>query len=176
MSASKTRPGVMMYFDIRSGLKRLSKAEKGELFEAVLDYGEFGVIPTFDGLLGMAWDFIQPKIDRDAERYKKISEKRTEAANTRWEKGRSITDNANNANASFAKQTIPTTTSIPSSTTTTTSTLSSTATIKATATGEFERERFLGASPYRKTDEQQFNDMRTQKINRLTEYINRPKL
>ena len=168
----------MMYFDIRSGLKRLSKAEKGELFEAVLDYGEFGVIPTFDGLLGMAWDFIQPKIDRDAERYKKISEKRTEAANTRWEKSRSITDNANNANASFANQTIPTTTSIPSSTTspTATSTLTSTATTKATATGEFEGECFLGTSPYRKTDEQQFNDMRTQKINRLTEYINRPKL
>lgn len=65
----KKQPGVMLYFDIRPSLKRLSTQEKGELFEAILDYGEFGVVPDLDGLLGIAWDFIQPRLDRDRERY-----------------------------------------------------------------------------------------------------------
>ena len=65
----KKQPGVMLYFDIRPSLKRLTTQEKGELFEAILDYGEFGVVPELDGLLGIAWDFIQPRLDRDRERY-----------------------------------------------------------------------------------------------------------
>ena len=65
----KKQPGIMLYFDIRPSLKRLSTQEKGVLFEAMLDYGEFGVVPELDGLLGVAWDFIQPRLDRDRERY-----------------------------------------------------------------------------------------------------------
>ncbi len=84
------RPGVMFYFDTRPCLKRLSNEDKGRLFEAILDFGEYGVIPDFDGTLGVAWDFIQPKIDRDCKRYESIVEKRTQAAKARWAKeGRS---------------------------------------------------------------------------------------
>lgn len=66
-----SRPGVMMYFDIRPCLKRLNNEQKGQLFEAILDYAEFSVVPDFgdDVGLSIAWDFIQPKIDRDNERY-----------------------------------------------------------------------------------------------------------
>lgn len=71
------RPGVMFYFDIRPCIKRLSLEEKGQLFEAILDYGEYGAIPEVDGVLGIAWDFIQPKLDLDAERYDtKVEQKR----------------------------------------------------------------------------------------------------
>lgn len=63
------KPGVMLYFDIRPCLKRLSSEEKGLLFEAILEYGEHGIDPEFDGMLGIAWDFIQPGIDRDSDRY-----------------------------------------------------------------------------------------------------------
>lgn len=59
------RPGVMFYFDVRPCLKRLTDEDKGRLFEAILDFGEFGVIPDFDGALGVAWDFIQPRIERE---------------------------------------------------------------------------------------------------------------
>ena len=48
----------MFYFDTRPCLRRLTIEEKGLLFEAVLDYGEHGVLPEFDGALGVAWDFI----------------------------------------------------------------------------------------------------------------------
>lgn len=71
------RPGVMFYFDIRPCIKRLSLEEKGQLFEAILDYGEYGAVPEVDGVLGIAWDFIQPKLDLDAERYEtKVEQKR----------------------------------------------------------------------------------------------------
>lgn len=66
-----SRPGTMLYFDTRPCLKRLNNGQKGQLFEAILDYGEFGIAPDFgdDVGLSIAWDFIQPKIDRDNERY-----------------------------------------------------------------------------------------------------------
>lgn len=56
-------------FDIRSGMKRLSTSDKGRLFDAILDYAENGVVPDFEGGLGVAWDFIVQKLDKDAETY-----------------------------------------------------------------------------------------------------------
>lgn len=63
------RPGVMIYFDIRPNLKLLTLEQRGILFDAILEYGELGVVPELDGILAMAWGFIQPRIDKDAERY-----------------------------------------------------------------------------------------------------------
>ena len=63
------KPGIMFYFDVRPCIKRLTLDEKGQLFEAILDYGEFGNLPNFDDRLGIAWDFIQPKLDKDSELY-----------------------------------------------------------------------------------------------------------
>ena len=77
------KPGVMFYFDVRPCIKRLNIEEKGCLFEAILDYGEFGNIPDFDGALGVAWDFIQPKLDRDAGRYDKQVEQKQYAVYVR---------------------------------------------------------------------------------------------
>lgn len=65
------RPGIMVYFDLRQPLQFLSTADKGLLFEALLDYGEFGILPDFseNGMLAMAWAFLQPKLDRDSDNY-----------------------------------------------------------------------------------------------------------
>lgn len=63
------KPGIMFYFDVRPCIKRLTLEEKGQLFEAILDYGEFGNLPNFDDRLGITWDFIQPKLDKDSELY-----------------------------------------------------------------------------------------------------------
>ena len=63
------RPGVMFYFEIRPCIRRLSLEDKGQLFEAILDYAENGIEPELDGALGVAWDFIQPRIDLDSEQY-----------------------------------------------------------------------------------------------------------
>lgn len=84
------KPGVMLYFDVRTCLKRLTTEQKGQLFEAILDYGEHRVEPEFGDDIGLtiAWDFIRHMVDRDDKRYSDTSKKRSEAANKRWEKER----------------------------------------------------------------------------------------
>ena len=115
------QPGVMLYFDLRNSLARLSYEEKGRILEAVLDYGQYGVVPEFDGMLGLAWDFISPRVDHDKTRYEEVSRRRSEAAASRW--------NQAHANASFAMQTMPTTnTNTKTSTKTNTQTKTSTQT------------------------------------------------
>lgn len=132
------KPGVMLYFDIRPCLKRLTVEQKGQLFEAILEYGEFGVAPDFDADIGLAvaWDLIRPMIDRDNERYEKISKRRSEAACKRWgtnnaNASNSIQVDANDTNASGCMQVIPTT---PTTTTTPTPTTTPTTTTTTTAT------------------------------------------
>lgn len=71
------QPGVMIYFDIAEPLKGLSYEEKGRLLEAILDYGQFGRGPEFDGLLMVVWGFIRPKLDIDASKYRKRVVKNT---------------------------------------------------------------------------------------------------
>lgn len=74
---SMGKPGVMFYFNLRPCIKRLSIEEKGQLFEAILDYGELGVVPDVDGALGVAWDFVQQHIDFDSAQYdRKVLQKR----------------------------------------------------------------------------------------------------
>ena len=157
---AKKQPGTMLYFDIRPSLKRLSTQEKGILFEAILDYGEFGTVPELDGALGVAWDFIQPRLDRDRERYEEISRKRTEAIKARWDKNRCVQDSSNeskpiqmDSNEYKSIQTIPTTTTTPSTTS------SSSTTPTSTPTG--------GGQQRPKTKEQEFEDMRAQRMRML---------
>lgn len=79
------KPGVMLYFDLRPCLKRLTQEQKGQLFEAILEYGEFGAVPNFDDDIGLAvaWDLIRPMIDRDNERYLAQVQKKQYAVYTR---------------------------------------------------------------------------------------------
>jgi len=79
------QPGVMLYFEIRPCLERLSMDQQGQLFRAILDYGEWGVEPDFQYMLGIAWDFIKPRLDRDREHYEEVCEKRRQAILSRWE-------------------------------------------------------------------------------------------
>ena len=67
------RPGIMIYFDMVEPLKRLDYTGKGRLFEAMLNYGQYGEVPDFngDGMLMMAWEFILPKLNADEKSYRK---------------------------------------------------------------------------------------------------------
>lgn len=124
------RPGVMFYFDIRPCIKRLTLEEKGQLFEAVLDYAECGTEPEFDGVLGIAWDFIQPKLDKDGERYETQIEQKQYAVFVReikkqggtpvpFAEWRALTDTERNRLLSADTGCYPTTTTTSTSTTTT---------------------------------------------------------
>lgn len=63
------RSAIMLYFDTAEAVARLTDADCGKLFKAMLHYAMTGEIPTFDGVLEFAWAFIQPKIDADGDRY-----------------------------------------------------------------------------------------------------------
>ena len=80
----KKRPGVMLYFEMRPCLRRLDDAQKGRLLEAILDYGEEGTEPKLEGMAALAWDFIRPRIDRDAEHYRQLCEQNRLSALRRW--------------------------------------------------------------------------------------------
>lgn len=80
------KPGVMFYFDILPCIRRLSLEDKGQLFESILDYAENGVEPELDGVLGVAWDFIKPRIDQDSEQYESKVETSQYAAFSRERK------------------------------------------------------------------------------------------
>lgn len=70
------RPGIMLYFDILEPIRVLPDAEKGRLLVAMLEYGQSGIVPEFDGMLALAWGFVKPKIDKDSEEYKRTVLKR----------------------------------------------------------------------------------------------------
>lgn len=72
------RPGIMLYFDILEPIRELPDAEKGQLLVAMLEYGQSGKVPEFEGKLGLtlAWGFIRPKLDKDSEEYNKTVLKR----------------------------------------------------------------------------------------------------
>lgn len=70
------RPGIMVYFDMLGPIKVLPDADKGRLFVAMLEYGQNGIVPKFDGMLALAWEFAKPKLDRDNEEYNRTILKR----------------------------------------------------------------------------------------------------
>ena len=63
------RPGIMLYFDILEPIKVLPDADKGRLLVAMLEYGQSGTVPDFNGMLALAWGFVKPKIDKDEAEY-----------------------------------------------------------------------------------------------------------
>ena len=82
----KKKPGVMVYFDLRKMLKLLPDAEKGKLFEAILDCGETGEVGELTDTLRIVWPLIQNRLDSDSLRYAEVGCKRKYAAYVRWAK------------------------------------------------------------------------------------------
>ena len=70
------RPGIMLYFDILEPIRVLPDDEKGRLLVAMLEYGQSGTVPEFEGMLALAWGFVKPKIDKDSEEYNRTVLKR----------------------------------------------------------------------------------------------------
>lgn len=64
------RSGILMYFDMKPVLERLSDHEVKELLLAILDYGENGVVPEFhSATLACFWPLLASRMDADRERY-----------------------------------------------------------------------------------------------------------
>jgi len=87
----KVPPGVMLYYDLVPCLESFTDAELGQLFKAILRYGATGEDVDLTGSLSIAWAFIRPRIDRDAEQYMLKAKKARYAAYVREEKARGRT-------------------------------------------------------------------------------------
>ena len=81
------RPGIMLYFDILEPIRVLPDAEKGRLLVAMLEYGQSGTVPEFDGMLALAWGFVKPNLDRDEEAYENAKVQRNYATFCKRRKG-----------------------------------------------------------------------------------------
>lgn len=138
------RPGIMLYFDILEPIKVLPDADKGRLLVAMLEYGQSGIVPEFDGMLALAWGFVKPKIDKDSEEYNKTVLKRQYATFCRDRKRKgepeisfeewmmTIDDHSYQMISSDTKW-YPTTSTTPSPTSTTNTTISTAAAATTTA-------------------------------------------
>lgn len=73
------RPGIMLYFDILGPIRLLPDSDKGRLLVAMLEYGQSGIVPEFDGALALAWEFVRPNLDRDEEAYENAKVQRNYA-------------------------------------------------------------------------------------------------
>jgi hypothetical protein len=65
------KPGIMLYFELRPCIEQLTRAQKGELLDAFMEYGEFSRVPELSKKVQLIWPLIQLKLDRDTERYEK---------------------------------------------------------------------------------------------------------
>jgi uncharacterized membrane protein len=109
--SEKKRPGVMLYFDFRPSMKYLTREQKGDILDAIFDYGEDGMEPTLnDTETKIIWCFLRPAIERDAGRYEKVLSARQDAGKKRWEnfsptnsKKKKAKDDSDDSN--FAEQT-----------------------------------------------------------------------
>ena len=65
------KPGVMIYFDtVLPAFERLDDAQLGALFRAVVCYAAHGEVIELDGMTGLVFDLLRPKIERDDEKYR----------------------------------------------------------------------------------------------------------
>ena len=86
--SEKKKPGVVIYFDIRNALSRLTMEQRGILLTAVLDYAEYGEITDLDIPTGVCFDMLRPKIDYDDIKYGLTIAQRQYAAYVRETKKR----------------------------------------------------------------------------------------
>lgn len=73
------KKSFVLYHDIREPLELLTIEQRGQLFTAILDYSEKGIVPEFTGELRMAFAFIRNALDRDAAAWAAKREKRVAA-------------------------------------------------------------------------------------------------
>lgn len=108
--AKNIKKSFVLYHDIRVPLELLTDAQRGQLFMAVLDYSEHGVLPDFDGALLMAFAFIRTSLDRDAEAW---AEKRAKRAEAGRNGGLAKAANASNVKQNEANLAVPVNVSVP---------------------------------------------------------------
>lgn len=86
------RPGIMVYFDILDALEDYNTEEAGQLFLAMLRYGDTGELPEFtDRGMRTLWISTKRKLDMDNLRYERTCSNRRYSTYVREAKKRGET-------------------------------------------------------------------------------------
>lgn len=86
MSSAKTKGSVVVYSHFFTATALMSAEAKAELWDALGKYIN-GEEPTLtDAMAMMAWQFIRPHLDRDAEKWERTCAKNSENIKRRWER------------------------------------------------------------------------------------------
>ena len=77
----KKPKGFFTYFHLNTVIEKLSDAQAGRLYKALMRYGDTGELTDFsdDLAIDMAYTLMKGEIDVNFERYNEICEKRSEA-------------------------------------------------------------------------------------------------
>lgn len=78
------KKSFILHCDYIKHIERLSDAEAGALFKAILIFADTGEITELPPMSEMAFSFISEQISRDLDKWHEICRKRSEAANKRW--------------------------------------------------------------------------------------------
>ena len=87
----------------KEALSGLPGAVRLEVYEAIIEYGTSGTLPTLKPMSMLAFNFMKTAIDRDKERYDEQTRRRSEAARTAANARHAVED-ANASNRSERKQ------------------------------------------------------------------------
>ncbi len=91
------KKSFLLYISSFKQIRKLTQEQKGNLLDAIMNFQEGIPLPDMDPLVDMCFGFIADDMQRDAEKYEEIVEKRRESGR----KGGKVTQ-ANQANARFA--------------------------------------------------------------------------
>lgn len=72
------------YHSYLSSMELLTDAEKGRLFEALLQYSATGDVPEMPGNERFVFPSLKAQIDRDAQKYEEKCVKQAQNARKRW--------------------------------------------------------------------------------------------
>lgn len=92
------KKSFLLYISSFKQIRKLTQEQKGVLLDAIMNFQEGVPLPDMDPLVDMCFGFIADDMQRDAEKYEEIVEKRRESGR----KG-GLQKQANLANATFAR-------------------------------------------------------------------------
>lgn len=76
---SDVKKSFVLYTDYQENILLLSKEQRGDLLTLIMAYASGDTLPAVDGVTQMAFSFIKSQMDKDAEKYSGVIEKRREA-------------------------------------------------------------------------------------------------
>lgn len=94
----KKPKGFFTYFHLSTVIDKLSDAQAGRLYKALMRYGDTGEMTDFSDDLAcdMAYTLMRGEIDVNFERYNEICENKSRAAKAREERRKAEKHNCDN--------------------------------------------------------------------------------